>query len=345
MLTPQELQEKKFAKAVFGGYDMGEVDEFLDEVVADYEKLFKETAILKSKLKTLAEKVEEYRSVDEEMRRTLAAAKRSSEEQVAEAKRVADETRAEADKYAADVRADADSYSERLLAEARAGAQELADRTKKASENMLETTRNEMLDKLASLRAEVDAEQKRLEDARAEIRRYAAETAELCRKQLETLREVVAKSPAAEKPASVETVAAPTPAVETPAAVETVDDIAESFDASDEANAEFAAAFKPMDASSVNIFTEGDAPAPQDDEFATKRVPVEEIRITERHAAETSASAAHAAEDDDVTDEPTIRFEAIRRVDMGGETVEFDDEQSDDDVFRDYFGGGEDHGE
>ena len=343
MLTPQELQEKKFAKAVFGGYDMGEVDEFLDEVVADYEKLFKETAILKSKLKTLAEKVEEYRSVDEEMRRTLAAAKRSSEEQVAEAQRLAASTRAEADKYAAETRADADSYSERLLAEARAGAQELAERSKKASENMLETTRNEMLDKLASLRAEVDAEQKRLDEARAEIRRYAAETAELCRKQLETLREVVAQSSTSGKTDAPAKAAPSAPAA--PSATAPVDEIAESFDASDEANAEFAAAFKPMDASSVNIFTEGVAPAPQDDEFATKRVPVEEIRITERHAAGSSASAAHAAEENAVTDEPTIRFEAIRRVDVGGETVELDDEQSDDDVFRDYFGGGENHGE
>ena len=30
MLTPQEVSERAFQKASFGGYNMGQVDEFLD---------------------------------------------------------------------------------------------------------------------------------------------------------------------------------------------------------------------------------------------------------------------------------------------------------------------------
>ena len=37
MLTPQELQNKKFEKAVFGGYDMSQVDDFLDSIIGDYQ--------------------------------------------------------------------------------------------------------------------------------------------------------------------------------------------------------------------------------------------------------------------------------------------------------------------
>ena len=68
MLTPQEIQNKKFEKAVFGGYDMSQIDDFLDEVLADYSDLYKENAALKAKMRVLVEKIDEYRAVDEQMR-------------------------------------------------------------------------------------------------------------------------------------------------------------------------------------------------------------------------------------------------------------------------------------
>ena len=58
MLTPQDIQNKELTKAVFGGYDMAVVDDFLEEVSVDFAALYKENAILKSKLKVLVEKVE-----------------------------------------------------------------------------------------------------------------------------------------------------------------------------------------------------------------------------------------------------------------------------------------------
>ena len=69
MLTPQEVSEHAFAKASFGGYNMAMVDEFLDVLTADYTTLYKENATLKAKMKVLVDKVEEYRSTEEAMRR------------------------------------------------------------------------------------------------------------------------------------------------------------------------------------------------------------------------------------------------------------------------------------
>ena len=73
MFTPQEVSEKVFPKASFGGggYNMASVDEFLDALTEDYTALFKENVTLKAKLKVLAEKVEEYRSTEEVMRQAL----------------------------------------------------------------------------------------------------------------------------------------------------------------------------------------------------------------------------------------------------------------------------------
>ena len=85
MLTPQEIAEKAFVRAIIGGYDMSGVDEFLEKVTNDYTSLYKENAILKGKLKVLVEKVEEYRSTEDSMRMALLTAQRVGEEITAEA--------------------------------------------------------------------------------------------------------------------------------------------------------------------------------------------------------------------------------------------------------------------
>ena len=85
MFTPQEVSEKVFPKASFGGYNMASVDEFLDTLTEDYTSLYKENAALKAKLKVLAEKVEEYRATEDAMRSTLLTAQKMAAQLVQEA--------------------------------------------------------------------------------------------------------------------------------------------------------------------------------------------------------------------------------------------------------------------
>ncbi len=87
MLTPQEVSEKVFPKASFGGggYAMAQVDEFLDALTEDYSALYKENVTLKAKLKILAEKVEEYRATEDAMRSTLLTAQKMAAKLVQEA--------------------------------------------------------------------------------------------------------------------------------------------------------------------------------------------------------------------------------------------------------------------
>lgn len=44
-----DIENKKFSKQMMSGYSVDEVDEFLDEITADYEKLYKESAEAKIK--------------------------------------------------------------------------------------------------------------------------------------------------------------------------------------------------------------------------------------------------------------------------------------------------------
>ncbi len=87
MLTPQEVSEKTFPKSSgFGnGYAMVAVDDFLAALEEDYTALYKENVTLKTKLKILAEKVEEYRATEDAMRSTLLTAQKMAAKLVQEA--------------------------------------------------------------------------------------------------------------------------------------------------------------------------------------------------------------------------------------------------------------------
>ncbi len=85
MLTPQEVSNRAFSKAAFGGYNMAMVDEFLDELTDDYTALYKENAALKAKMKVLVDKVEEYRATEDSMRAALLTAQRMASTMVEEA--------------------------------------------------------------------------------------------------------------------------------------------------------------------------------------------------------------------------------------------------------------------
>ncbi len=97
MLTPQEVSTHAFTKAVMGGYNMAMVDEFLDELTDDYTALYKENAALKSKLKVLVEKVEDYRATEDSMRATLLTAQKMADSIVRDAETKRDQMLAQAE--------------------------------------------------------------------------------------------------------------------------------------------------------------------------------------------------------------------------------------------------------
>ena len=63
MYTPLDIENKKFAKQMMNGYSVDEVDEFLDELTADYEKLYKQSNEANTKIAELEENMEKYKNV------------------------------------------------------------------------------------------------------------------------------------------------------------------------------------------------------------------------------------------------------------------------------------------
>ena len=85
MFTPQQIEEISFGKATFGGYDMNDVDEFLEPLTEDYITLYKENALLKSKMRILVGKLEEYRKNEISMKDAMVNAQKTCDKMVAEA--------------------------------------------------------------------------------------------------------------------------------------------------------------------------------------------------------------------------------------------------------------------
>ena len=85
MFTPQQIDQISFTKATFGGYNMQQVDEFLEPLTEDYVTLYKENALLKSKMRVLVGKLEEYRKNEASMKEAVINAQKTCDKMVAEA--------------------------------------------------------------------------------------------------------------------------------------------------------------------------------------------------------------------------------------------------------------------
>jgi len=80
MITPLDIENKKFSKQMVNGYNVNEVDEFLDELTTEYEKLYKENASLKSSAEELNNDVGQYKNIEATLQNTLVIAQKTADE-------------------------------------------------------------------------------------------------------------------------------------------------------------------------------------------------------------------------------------------------------------------------
>ena len=118
MLTVQEIQALAFEKAMFNGYDPKSVDEVIEQITEDYAAMQKENAALKSKMKVLVDKIDEYRSVEDGMRRALVSAQGIAQETLdkakLEAQQIIDEAKAKYEIRVKELKAEIAAEEQRL---------------------------------------------------------------------------------------------------------------------------------------------------------------------------------------------------------------------------------------
>ena len=143
MITAQDIRERTFEKARFNGYDMADVDDFLEELAEDITAAQKENSVLKNKMKVLVDKIEEYRANEEALNMAVLSAQ----------------------KLAVQIETDARKRAEAMIAD--------ADRQVKA--------------KIGSIAELADAEEKRLENAKAATAKFFDAVRTMCNTQLKNI--------------------------------------------------------------------------------------------------------------------------------------------------------------
>ncbi|MDQ0155937.1 DivIVA domain-containing protein [Robertmurraya andreesenii] len=78
-LTPLDIHNKEFNKG-FRGYDEDEVNEFLDQVIKDYEIIIREKKELEEKLNDLNERLGHFSSIEETLNKSIVIAQEAAEE-------------------------------------------------------------------------------------------------------------------------------------------------------------------------------------------------------------------------------------------------------------------------
>lgn len=123
MLTPNDIENKVFKKSKMKGYDIDDVEDFLEELLADYEYLYKENAELKDKIGAMQESVAYYKSIEEGINKTIENAQSTADNLKEVAKREAETIRQEAE-------AEAKNHLEDLKQEIRRKEELLEDKKK-----------------------------------------------------------------------------------------------------------------------------------------------------------------------------------------------------------------------
>ena len=96
MLTPADIENKVFKKVKFKGDDINDVEDYLEKIIVDYEKLFKENLEMKDKVDNLQESVAYYKSIEIGIDQTVGNAQIEADSIKEEATNMADKIKKDA---------------------------------------------------------------------------------------------------------------------------------------------------------------------------------------------------------------------------------------------------------
>ena len=157
MITPLDIENKKFSKQMMNGYNVDEVDDFLDQIMKDYETNYKELTAMKTKVDELNNALNHYKTIESTLQNTLVMAQSTAEEVKRAAKQQADQ----------------------LIAEARNKASEIQQEENEAS-----------LKKLDEIEKQIAIKERRFEDVKKQFDVYKAKMESLLISQEELIKEI-----------------------------------------------------------------------------------------------------------------------------------------------------------
>ena len=164
MFTPQQIKDISFSRAKFGGYDMASVDAFLEPLTNDYLALYKENALLKSKMRVLFDKIEELRKGAGNGGESVAETQKTCDKMLQDAAAECEAMRAEA-------KAAAEAECRKMLAAAKAAAESASASEIKHPASKIVAIQEQLNAAVAALEQLKDQEEAAKAEAAAEAER------------------------------------------------------------------------------------------------------------------------------------------------------------------------------
>ncbi len=124
MITPLDIEKKEFSKGV-RGYKEREVEDFLNEILTDFESLYKENTRLKEEVQRVREEMDKYQNIEETLKNTLVVAQTT-----------ADEVRRNANKEAQLIVEKAENEGKLMVEKAKRETQKIEDQHEEAKKQM-----------------------------------------------------------------------------------------------------------------------------------------------------------------------------------------------------------------
>lgn len=179
MLTPLDIHSHEFKKGL-RGYNVDEVDEFLDEVIRDFEILYKENLKLKETIQKKEDNINHYKELEQTLQETLVVAQQTGEEVKQNAKKEAELIIWEAEKKAEKIVSDAD-------AEILAATRKL-EKMRNAEKQLYVQMKSLLMSQLASLENQEEIEEIPVTEPEAEPEISAVAEVDLGRKIVEDVK-------------------------------------------------------------------------------------------------------------------------------------------------------------
>lgn len=137
MLSPVDIQNKEFRKNKIGGYNIEEVNDFLDEVLKSYQEVINENYALKDKINALNESVQYYRTMESTIQNVLVLADKTAQDTKSAAYEKAEEIRKEAEQRAEKMTGLAEERVTRIVEQGRQEAFELSQKVEEIKRQYL----------------------------------------------------------------------------------------------------------------------------------------------------------------------------------------------------------------
>ena len=190
MLTPAKIKSHTFEASGRNAYKAESVDSFFAEVAESYEQMFRENGEMYKKIGLLAERIEEYRKDEDNIRNALLTAQRMADKITREAQEKADALLAEAEERAKTENDRLDAVSNDVLQKANYQAQAIVNDAQREAENIINKATVDSKEAAVSARDGMIKEEAALQMMKVEVTKFKNQILDAYNEQLKLIEEL-----------------------------------------------------------------------------------------------------------------------------------------------------------